>query len=115
MNYILVTGGRDYTDAAHAARVLTAVGRYYGSVFFVQGGARGADRLVRDYCREHGMPCATVAPCWDYYGNSAGSVRNAWMADMPLSYRCLLAFPGGVGTRSMINLAQKKGIPVYAV
>lgn len=50
---------------------------------------------------------------WDEYGNAAGPIRNREMADA--GAEALIALPDeeSVGTRDMIDVMQKRGLPVY--
>lgn len=111
---VLVTGGRDFADSARVAAVLAGMQSRHPGFCVVQGGARGADRLARDWCLAHGVPCITIDACWDYYGRQrAGGIRNQWMLDYnDISF--VAAFPGGAGTADMVRRARRQGIEVYA-
>lgn len=82
-------------------------------IFILQGGARGADRFAKNWCKLNGVPCAQVDAQWDFYGNGrAGPVRNHWM--LKLCPDICIHFPGGSGTRHMVNAAQRAGVACYA-
>lgn len=78
------------------------------------GEARGADRLGKRYGIEHGIEVLYFPADWDRNGKSAGYLRNREMAE---NADALIAFWDGVskGTLNMIELANKKGIPVRVV
>ncbi len=76
----------------------------------IEGGARGADRLCRLWCREKGIHVATVEALWDFYDNGAGPIRNSAM--LQLKPDIVLAFPGGNGTKDMVKKAKAAGLTV---
>jgi hypothetical protein len=106
-----VTGGRNYRNVK---AVDTALRKWVRpgdpTAVVIEGGATGADRLVREWCAHNGVHYATVPALWDWSGNSAGPKRNAAM--LLLRPEFLLAFPGGRGTRDMCYQAQAAGIRV---
>lgn len=113
MTVILFTGGRDFSDVARVEKVLDGLLANFPSAAFAQGGARGADRLVREWCKKRGQPCITMDAQWDAHGNSAGPIRNQWMLEY-LRPNFLVAFPGGTGTADMVRRARAQGVNVYA-
>jgi hypothetical protein len=101
---LLVCGGRHYRNAEAVRMVLDAALRS-GPVTIIQGGARGADKLAREWADDRAVECITFAAEWDRDGTMAGPIRNQRMLvegkpDM------VLAFPGGNGTANMIRKAQ---------
>lgn len=116
---VLVCGGRDYADAKRVRKVFNGlakefvgVGRPY--VAIVQGGATGADALARKEALARGWPLVTIDAQWDWYGNSAGPLRNQWMVEL-LRPRLVVSFPGDRGTTSMIKIARGYGIEVRQI
>jgi hypothetical protein len=110
---VLVCGGRDYADAAKMKTVLDQLFDDFPKACILQGGARGADRLAKEYCARRGFPCLTMDAPWGVYFNSAGSIRNKWMLQY-CNVAMVLHFPGGRGTAHMVNEAQIWKIPTYA-
>lgn len=107
---IIVCGGRNYDqkeiifhelDKLHAANEITAV---------IQGGARGADLIAKEWAIARNIYCITYPAEWELYGKAAGFKRNVEMADTRPDL--VVAFPGGRGTESMKRIAQSRGIPV---
>jgi hypothetical protein len=84
------------------------------NVIIVSGHAPGADAMGERFAKEHGLPCEIHPADWAKYGRSAGPIRNAEMASCS---DALIAFWDGQnpGTRSMIELARKKGLQVAVV
>jgi hypothetical protein len=107
---ILVCGGRDYADRRAVYRVLDAALRS-GDVFIIEGGARGADRLAREWAIDRAVSYETFEADWGKYGGVAGTLRNTAMIDMGRP-SMILAFPGGRGTQNMVSQGHKRGILV---
>lgn len=100
---VVVTGGRDYTDAATVDREMQKVMRSANGrkIVFINGGARGLDTMVKEWCEERGIPCITMFAPWNsHYRKRAGPVRNQWMIDFGLPTYGIV-FPGGTGTADM--------------
>lgn len=111
---ILVCGGRDFTDIYRGFCALNELSALFARQFcIIQGGAQGADYLSKLWARQRGTPCIQVDSNWEYFGLSAGTIRNQWMAQFCLP-ELTVAFPGGSGTADMIKQSQMRGIPVYA-
>lgn len=115
MSVILFTGGRDYVEEKQTFLVLDWVVEKYteGDLLpcFIQGGANGLDKVVRNYSIEYGIPCLTMPAPWRRHGNAAGGMRNTWMPTYVPIVACL-SFPGGSGTRDMTAKAYRLEIPV---
>ncbi len=83
-------------------------------VIIVSGHAPGADTCGEQYAQERGLECELHPANWKRHGRAAGPIRNAEMADCA---DALIAFQDGQsrGTKSMIDLAVKKGLQVTVV
>lgn len=108
---ILVCGGRDYKDTHRLVEVLTLLHEVTPIETIIEGGARGADRLARNYAQLMDIPVETYDAEWDKYGKRAGPIRNRRMIDEGKP-TLVVAFPGGSGTRNMVEQATKAGIRV---
>jgi predicted Rossmann-fold nucleotide-binding protein len=109
---IIVTGGRDYTDARTVARVLAAYqAKHPGKHTLVHGGATGADTMAAAVAYTLDWEVEEHLADWETHGKGAGPIRNKKMADAGADG--LIAFPGGRGTANMIACARKAGIPVW--
>jgi hypothetical protein len=113
MKIVLVCGGRDYDDVDLITIVLDNLRIEFGTLFIVQGGAKGADLLARKYAIANGLPCATVHANWGFYGPTAGPIRNGWM--LGLNIDVVIAFFGGRGTADMVRRAKSAGIEVREI
>lgn len=114
MKRILVCGGRDYNNANHVNEVLDSVRNFYGEVCIVQGGAKGADRLAKQWAELHAIPCFQCDANWECYDNKAGSIRNQWMLEL-FKPDLVLAFPGNWGTHDMVKRAKAAKVETYLV
>lgn len=118
MNYrVIIAGCRDFDDYAllkERCNDYLCEKMETHNVIIVSGHASGADALGERFAEEHGLQCEIHPADWAKYGRSAGPIRNAEMASCS---DALIAFWDGQnpGTRSMIELARKKGLQVAVV
>jgi predicted Rossmann-fold nucleotide-binding protein len=107
---VLVCGGRDYQDYKKLCQVLDEL----GPKFIISGGARGADTLAVRWAKDHGVPYTVRMAEWNVHGRAAGHIRNQAMLDLDKP-TCVVAFPGGPGTRNMINRSRLADLEVLEV
>ena len=110
---VLVCGGRDYADKGYVYQALDRVWREapMDTMIVIQGGAKGADALAREWCMERSVEYINVPANWDAHGRAAGPLRNEKMLRKYVP-ELVLAFPGGRGTEDMIKRAEKAGVPL---
>lgn len=109
---VLVTGGRAFNDADLVDRALTAA----DPGMLIEGGARGADRLCREWAQAHGVQVLTMDALWDHHGRRAGMIRNAAMVEVARRLSAVVvAFPGGDGTADCVRRAVAAGMTVIEV
>ena len=113
MKRILVCGGRDFRSFAFVDRHLRLVHEKHGISVVIEGDADGADRLAKRWAIMMGIPVETYPADWSGLGRRAGPIRNRRMLDEGKP-DAVVAFPGGDGTRDMVNVARNKGVPVWA-
>lgn len=107
---ILICGGRNYHNQLEAYALLDTLEQFFDpKAVFIEGGALGGDRLGRSWARSKGKPVITMEAPWDFYGNSAGPIRNQWMIDYAFP-DLVISLPGGNGTRDMVAKAKLAGI-----
>lgn len=113
---LLVTGGRDYADAAVVARVLDRAlltARTRGErLTLVHGGARGLDTLAGRWgvwriAEDCPVDVEHHPADWSR-GKRAGHERNARM--VAAGADACVAFPGGRGTADALRRARAAGI-----
>ena len=105
MTRVLVTGGRDFDDSAYVFEKLDMYALLFGISILYQGGARGADLAAYHWALSRGVAEKTVEAEWDRYGPAAGRIRNQKMLS-EFKPDCVIAFPGGPGTRDMVGRAR---------
>jgi predicted Rossmann-fold nucleotide-binding protein len=108
---VIICGGRDYNDKTAAFRFLDSYHERQRITHVIEGGARGADRLGRWWAEARGIGYTTVNANWDLHDKRAEYLRNIAMRDHH-NPDAVIAFPGGIGTRMMIDLAREKNITV---
>lgn len=109
---VAVTGGRDFTDAALVNAALTDI----RPGMLIEGGARGADTLCREWAMAHGVQPMTMPALWDAHGKGAGHRRNAAMIEIARRLGAVVvAFPGGAGTADCVAKARAAGLTVIEV
>lgn len=115
---ILVCGDRNWTDKEVMHDILDGFLQEYGSrMQVIQGGARGADTIAKEWSLARDIPCITVEAEWDKYGRAAGPIRNkamlAWNPEFVIAFHEDLA--KSKGTRNMVLQARTAGINVVLV
>lgn len=83
----------------------------------IVGGALGADTYAELEARSLGLDVTVVQPEWQRYGKRAGMIRNQAMLDRKPDL--VIAFTRDIlsskGTRHMVTIARKAGIPVEVI
>jgi len=109
MKYLLVTGGRDYSDREFVFKTLDSARRLIGGCdVLIHGGARGADSIAGDWAKRHGIKEIVFKANWGKYGRGAGPRRNLEMIRFAetLGVGRICPFPGGRGTANMVEIAK---------
>ena len=113
MSYLLIAGSRDFDDAETFEKVVRE--HVTKETVIVEGAAKGADMMAREYARVNGLRFVEFKPDWRKYGRAAGPKRNDEMTEY-ISDRngAALYFWDGQskGTKQCIESAKKRGIPV---
>jgi len=111
---ILVCGGRDWDNWTLTSGILDGFREQYHEkgmpIVIVEGGARGADTLAKEYAIKHDIPFEEHPALWNQFGRAAGPIRNLVMLNSGIDV--VIAFPGGRGTQDTIGKAEKMGIRV---
>ena len=114
---VIIAGCRDFCDY----ELLKLKCNFYlqnkkntHNLIIVFGHATGADALGERYASEMGLKVDIHPADWKMHGRAAGPIRNAGMAEVA---DALIAFWDGQsrGTKSMIDLAKRKGLQVAVV
>jgi hypothetical protein len=110
--HVLVCGGRDYDDVVAVFHVLDQLHELHHINCIIEGGARGADRIAKDWARKNRIENLTYYADWTRYGKSAGAIRNQKML-VEGRPEVVVAFPGGRGTADMVSRARGASLPVW--
>lgn len=115
---VMVTGGRDFSDATLVSAGLdysVALLSSYGAVVtLVHGAMTGADQLADAEGRRRGWRVRPVPANWPVHGNAAGPIRNRQMVKEWAPDVCV-AFPGGSGTEDAVDAARRGGCCIIRV
>ena len=113
---VLVTGDRNWYDYNLIRDALSAL-VLEGYTELIEGEARGVDRLAARAGEAIGMNVIRVPAEWHLYGRSAGPIRNQEMLkkqpDLVMAFHDDL--PNSKGTKHMVGIARKAGVPVRHV
>lgn len=108
-----IVGGRDFSDKSLFAKEMRKIWKQHTFVCVVSGGATGADNLAEKWARHKKVECVVHLPkdkskAYEYIQRNKRIVEDSDF---------LVAFWDGEskGTKSTIEFAEKKGIPVHAV
>lgn len=110
---VIVCGGRDFADWAKLKDRLMRLRLEapHDALTIIQGGAKGADAMAREWCAVYKVPYINYPADWEKHGKAAGPIRNKRMLDDGQP-DLVLAFPGGRGTENMIAQAMLAGVAV---
>jgi hypothetical protein len=108
---VIVCGGRFFDDRRALAAYMDRLNLLRPITEIAEGGAWGADRMAKRWAVSRGIPVRTFAARWIDDGPSAGAIRNAEMLEK-FEPQCVIAFPGGNGTRNMVMQAERRGVLV---
>ncbi len=109
---VVIAGSRYFEDYALFSSVVDQYlsgmrGEY--EIIILSGHCYGTDLMAERYAKENGFGLELYPADWSK-GRRAGPMRNKAMigaADFAIAF-----LGGGRGTQSLIELAQKKGIPL---
>ncbi len=108
MSTLLGFGGRKWANVAVTYAALDSIHAYMPISFVIEGGAHGADSLVRAWAIHRDINNWVEQADWDKHGRSAGIIRNEVMAKMP--FDIAVGFPGGKGSLDMLGRCLKKEV-----
>lgn len=115
---VLICGDRNWDDVS---LIDTQISRLLcqGKIHkIISGCARGADTLGETVAYKYGIPVERYPADWEKYGKAAGPIRNRQMLDEG-EPSLVLAFHDNLeaskGTRDMVGIASRAGIPVRIV
>jgi len=84
----------------------------------IDGKCRGADKIASYIATKYGLVILEFPADWNKYGKAAGPIRNKQMLD-EAKPDLVVAFYNNIeaskGTKCMIELAKKAGVPVKII
>lgn len=109
---VLVCGSRHFNNYELLESVLSEI----PIELLIEGEARGADKLGRQYAERREIPFIPFPAKWTEFGKAAGPIRNREMLESgrPDLVVAFLA-PDSRGTANMISQAEKAGVPVKVI
>lgn len=121
---LLVCGGRDFTDVPLLWRRLDELRAETpepgirlvidGASDDVTGPYVGADYWAHQWALARNIPTIRQHAKWKEQGRAAGPIRNGEMIERNKP-DMIVAFPGGRGTRNMIEQAERAGLLVQQI
>ena len=120
---IVAGGGRDLAwplDQVRSALLQPVAARPV--LQLIHGAARGADQLIASAADQLGWPVTAIAADWQRHGRRAGPIRNRQLLDRAQQLAAafstprqpvavlVIAFPGGPGTASLLQQAQRRSL-----
>ncbi len=111
----VICGGRDFVDAEMFTAAMGDLIRLRGMPeCVINGGARGADLMAKEWAEHYAIEARSVAADWRLHGRAAGPIRNQTMLDK-YAPALVVAFPGGKGTADMVRRSHKAGVEVAEI
>lgn len=111
---LLVCGSRTWDDIDYIEDVLVSFWKQDSKLEIIEGGARGADLIAKQWANRMNLHVTEIKPDWNRYGLSAGPRRNKQMINLNPDF--CLAFHNDIdnskGTKDMIEKAKYKKILV---
>jgi predicted Rossmann fold nucleotide-binding protein DprA/Smf involved in DNA uptake len=106
----IIAGSRDFHDYDVVLKAIKESQFNISEV--VSGMASGVDQLAIRYAQENNLPLHEYWAEWEFYGKSAGPIRNRLMAK---NADALIAIHSkdSKGTKNMIETALKEGLRVF--
>lgn len=117
---VIISGGRDWKFHEQRRMTYAALDKLHQKHNFglvIHGAAIGADSMAGDWARSRNIPVQEFPANWypeSHHGSldrGAGHKRNQQMLDEGFP-DLVIAFPGGPGTKSMMDKSRAAGVPV---
>jgi hypothetical protein len=121
MTRLLVCGGRNFTNRRLLFTVLNNISiDHFGAIeVVIEGEARGADTLAREWAEENGIQVEPYPADWNRYGRAAGPIRNQQMLAFGKPTYAVAFFDRprneSKGTADMVRRLEMAGVEVLQV
>jgi hypothetical protein len=116
---ILVCGDRNWNNRDFLYGYLSGITKdyYLGGITIIEGEARGADSMARDWAELFGINFELYPADWKLHGKAACPIRNRQMLNAKPDL--VIAFHNNIeqskGTKNMVSIARKAGIRVEVI
>lgn len=115
---VLVCGSRWYDNQPMVDVVLDYLCPNLGATTIIEGEARGADLMARNWAQERGVTFEPYPAEWSQYGRRAGPIRNQKMLvegkpDMVVAFHENIS--ESAGTADMLSRVEDADIPYFLV
>lgn len=116
---VLICGDRAWRFPELVEQELVRLKAAHGDrLFVISGAATGADTHAAETAERLGIEQVIYPANWRGFGKAAGPIRNKRMLeegkpDLVIAFHRYL--PGSKGTKHMVGIAEKAGIPVMIV
>lgn len=112
---VLVCGDRNWSDYPFLEATLDQIHSETPITLVIEGEARGADTMGRNWAVSRNIPVAPFRAEWDKWGKAAGPIRNRKQFDegkpeLTVAFHDFLE--QSRGTKDMVGYARKMGCPV---
>lgn len=108
---VLVTGSRTWIDVDTIQNAMWEVHqRYGGDCTLIVGGARGADAIAEMYARSLRWEVEVFQANWEFYGPSAGPIRNRQMVNADPTICLAFIRDNSAGATNCLHLAYAAGV-----
>jgi hypothetical protein len=111
---LLVSGSREWSNRDYLFGVLDGIHASQDVTVLIEGEARGADELSREWANGHRIKVLPFPAKWDEQGRAAGVIRNESMIRSGRP-ELVVAFWNGTskGTAHLISAAREAGLEVW--
>lgn len=110
---VIVCGCRAYENEAFIWIKLNALHEERPFTAIMQGGAKGVDKIVRQWASSRSKIVRYVCHAdWKLHGKRAGPIRNARMLEWKPDLVVAFPLPESVGTWDMVKKAKDAGVEV---
>lgn len=104
---IIGCGSRDWANWHTLTTVMSDLHKEFHFTRVVQGGAQGADTMIRRWAAENNIPGETYKAKWNLHGRGAGPIRNKHMYEVEKPQMLIGFYAHGRenrGTKNMMSL-----------
>lgn len=109
---VIIAGGRDYNFKQSDFGLLDYIFTKWQISEVVSGGAKGMDLGGEVWAENKKIPVKKFPADWNLYGKAAGPIRNAEMAAYADG---VILFPGGKGSKNMLETAEEFNLEILVV